>query len=450
MLGKILNYFGYPTKIHSTKIKIEPFSIKELGINKKHFSSAAIETTKKLQKNGFNAFIVGGAVRDLILGLKPKDFDVVTNAKPEQIKKIFRRSRIIGRRFKLVHVYIKDETIEVSTFRSKNSTNVTFDSQGRITRDNSFGEQDDDANRRDLSINSLYLDPLNDKVFDYHNGVSDINHRIIKMIGIASERYREDPVRMIRVLRFSAKLNFAIENKTYNDIKKHSNLISGVPKSRLVDEIIKLLLSGNAMKGIRELWETKLYVEAMPLLKDAFSNQTLKSSNLTVNEFLEVAFSLVDKRVSMQKPISLGFVFACLLWHRLLKAWSVNKSRGYREVPALHDAINKIIEDSFKSFPVQKRHLSDMKEIWILQPRFEKRRGKAPYRLIKNLKFRVALNFLKLRAEIKMADSDLPSWWEEFSTQKEEERINLINSLSYPTPGLNPKKRNKSVGVHIT
>ena len=140
-----------------------------------------------------------------------------------------------------------------------------------------------------------------------------------------------------------------------------------MPKSRLVDEIIKLLLSGNAMKGIRELWETKLYVEAMPLLKDAFSNQTLKSSNLIVNEFLEVAFSFVDKSVSMQKPISLGFVFACLLWHRLLKAWSVNKSRGYREVPALHDAINKIIEDSFKSFPVQKRHLSDMQEIWILQ-----------------------------------------------------------------------------------
>ena len=185
MLGKIFNFFGY-----SPKTKIQPFSIKEVGINKKHFSYAAIETVKKLQKSGFNALIVGGAVRDLIVGLKPKDFDVVTNAKPEQIKKIFRRSRIIGKRFKLVHVYIKDETIEVSTFGSKCSANVTFDTHGRITRDNSFGKQDEDASRRDLSINSLYLDPLNDKVFDYHNGVLDLNNRLIRMIGIASERYR--------------------------------------------------------------------------------------------------------------------------------------------------------------------------------------------------------------------------------------------------------------------
>ena len=169
--------------------------------------------------------------------MKPKDFDVVTNAKPEQIKKIFRRSRIIGKRFKLVHVYIRDETIEVSTFRSKSFTNVTFDSHGRITRDNSFGEQDEDANRRDLSINSLYLDPLNDRVIDYHGGVSDINLRIVRMIGNASERYREDPVRMIRVLRFSAKLNFKIEEKTYNGCLLYTSpsprdgLLSRMPSS---------------------------------------------------------------------------------------------------------------------------------------------------------------------------------------------------------------------------
>ena len=454
MLGKILNYLGYQTKIDPTKKnKFQSFAIKDVGINKNHFSYAAIEIIKKLTKNGFNSYIVGGAVRDLIVGLKPKDFDVVTNAKPEQIKKIFRRSRIIGKRFKLVHVYIRDETIEVSTFRSKSFANVTFDSHGRITRDNSFGEQDEDANRRDLSINSLYLDPLNEKIIDYHGGVSDINSRIIRMIGVASERYREDPVRMIRVLRFSAKLDFKIEENTYNDIRKYSNLISGVPKSRLVDEIIKLLLSGNAMRGVKELWKTKLYTTSIPLLKDVFSTQTLKNSTLTVNEFLEIAFSLVDNRVNMQKPISLGFIFACLLWHKLLKYWSLNKSRGLKEIPALHDAINRIIADNFKSFPIQKRHLSDMKEIWILQPRFEKRKGKAPFRLIKNLKFRVALNFLKLRADIKMVDNSLPIWWEKFSTQKEEERINLINSISYSASSLNQKKRDRSVGsvgVHTT
>jgi len=221
-------------------------------------------------------------------------------------------------------------------------------------------------------------------------------------------------------------------------------LISGVPKSRLIDEVIKLLLSGNAMQGIMELWTTKLYVETMPILKDVFSAHNLINSDVTVNEFLKIAFDLVDKRVNSKKTISVGFIFACLLWHKLLEGWTFNKTRGLREIPALHDAINNIIETNFVSFPIQKRHLSDMKEIWLLQPRFEKRRGKAPFRLIKNSKFRAALNFLKLRVQIKSVETELPKWWEEFSTQKEDERFNLINSITNSPTTHNKKRRKKS------
>lgn len=440
MLARFFNFFMKSLVKKSSKNRTQPFSIKKLGINKQFFSSGALETIKKLQKNGFNALIVGGAVRDLIIGVKPKDFDVVTNAKPEQIKKVFRRSRIIGKRFRLVHVYVKDETIEVSTFRSTSSSNVIVDTLGRITRDNSFGDQDQDANRRDLSINALYLDPINDKVFDYHNGVSDITNQIIRMIGDTPERYREDPVRMLRVLRFSVKLNFKIEKETYVNIKKYAALISGVPKSRLVDEVIKLLLTGNAMKGIKALWETELYIFALPFLKDVFSSQIFPNSQLSLTNFLEVAFQLVDRRVHEKKTTSVGFIFACLLWHKLLTKWHYNKNNGLREIPALHISINDIMEESFISFPIQKRHLSDMKEIWLLQPRFEKRRGKAPFRLLKNPKFRAALNFLKLRANTGMVNTDFPLWWENFSTKKDEERIALIKSIPNQPVNTNKKK----------
>ncbi len=444
MLNSILNFLTRRIKSTVSRNQIKVFSIKRLGINKKHLSRGAIDTIKKLQQNNFNALVVGGAVRDLLVGVKPKDFDVVTNAKPEQIKKIFRRSRIIGKRFKLVHVYVGDETIEVSTFRSKNSSNVMFDDNGRITRDNSFGERDEDANRRDLSINALYLDPFNDQVFDYHNGVNDIQSKIIRVIGSPAERYREDPVRMLRVLRFSAKLNFSIEYETYINIKKYSNLINGIPKSRLFDEVVKLLLSGNAMKGMEELWSTKLYLTAMPFLHDVFTSQYLNNSDFTVNNFLTLALNLVDKRVKTSKTVSIGFILACLFWHRLLKDWNVNRSRGLREIPALLDAINKIMDENFTSSPIQKRYLTDMKEIWILQPRFEKRRGKAPFRLIKNIKFRAALNFLKLQADIKMVRPELVTWWDDFFTQKDDGRLTLINSLSHPSPK-NSKARRKKI-----
>ncbi len=446
MLENLLNFLNNKLKKLPSNKPTKSFSLKRLGIEKNYFSYGAIQIIKNLQKNGFNAFVVGGAVRDLIIGIKPKDFDVVTNAKPEQIKKIFRRSRIIGKRFKIVHVYVRDETIEVSTFRSKCLNDVTVDNHGRITRDNSFGEQDEDASRRDLTINALYLDPLKGQVFDYHNGISDINNKTIKMIGDSSDRYREDPVRMLRVLRFSVKLNFKIESETYINIKKNASLITGIPKSRLIDEVVKLLLTGNSMKGMKELWSTKLYLAAFPLLEDIFNNsRILPHSNLTVENFLNVAFELIDKRVNSKKTISIGFIFACLLWYKLLEIWDLNKTNGLREIPALHDAINKIINESFISFPIQRRYLADMKEIWLLQPRFEKRKGKAPFRLIKNLKFRAALNFLKLRSNIRMANSELPIWWESFSTHNEEGRINLINSISTLSSKKINKKKSKLV-----
>tara|TARA_A100001015_G_C15019540_1_gene727294 strand:+ start:593 stop:1945 length:1353 start_codon:yes stop_codon:yes gene_type:complete len=426
MFKRFLNFVKKNRISHSKKKNLKQISNKYLGINKKFISPGSIEIVNSLQKNGYYSLIVGGAIRDILLGLKPKDFDVVTNARPEQIKKIFRRSRIIGKRFKLVHVFAKDEVIEVSTFRSKNLTKITYNSSGRITRDNSFGRRDEDANRRDLSINALYFDPIQDLIFDYHNGIDDIKNKTIRVIGNSSERYIEDPVRMLRAIRFSTKLDFVIENEAYLNIHKYASLINDVPKSRVVDEIIKLLLTGNSVKGVKELISTNLYKHVMPYANDLFSNELFPNTNITIKKFTSYAFSLIDNRILEKKSISVGFIFACLLWHKLLKSWTHHKSKGLREIPALQVAADKISEENFITFPIQKRHLSDMKEIWRLQPRFDRTRGKAPYRLVKNNKFRIAFNFLKLRESVGMIDSDILIWWKNFLTHKSIDRIDSL------------------------
>ncbi|NBO82163.1 MAG: polynucleotide adenylyltransferase PcnB, partial [Betaproteobacteria bacterium] len=217
-----------------------------LGIDRRLISNAAARTVEELQRAGFKAYVVGGAVRDLLLGIRPKDFDVATNAEPEQIQRSFRRARIIGRRFRLVHVMFGPETIEVSTFRALQSDDIELDEHGRVLRDNVFGEQHEDATRRDFTVNALYYDPVSDQVLDYHHGVKDLKGRVLRMIGDPEHRYREDPVRMLRAVRLAAKLGFEIDRATRRPIREMADLIRNVPNARLFDEMLKLLHSGNA------------------------------------------------------------------------------------------------------------------------------------------------------------------------------------------------------------
>src|SRR3546814_699743 len=275
------------------------------GIDRRNASRHAIKVCEVLRYEGFDAYIVGGAVRDLIVGLEPKDFDVATNATPNQIRPLFRRARIIGKRFQLVHVVFGQEIIETSTFRANAGSDEHTDEHGRILRDNLFGSQEEDAARRDFTLNALYYDPINEEVIDYHRGVSDLKKRVVRMIGDPEQRYREDPVRMLRALRFAAKLNGTIDPATREPIARLAPLIENVPSSRLFDEILKLLTCGHAMDCLRQLQSVGLHQGLLPLIDLIFEEDGGE-------QFVELALARTDARVRAGKTLSPSFLFAAL------------------------------------------------------------------------------------------------------------------------------------------
>ena len=289
-------------------------SQKQHGIDLQLVSPNAIRVTQTLQQAGYKAFIVGGAVRDLLLSVKPKDFDIATNATPEQVKHLFRRAFIIGRRFQIVHVMFGQELIEVTTFRGSSVNNAPKDEHGRVLRDNTFGEQHEDAVRRDFTINAMYYDPAAQTVLDYHGGIADIRAKTLRIIGVPEERYREDPVRMLRVVRFAAKLKFTIDATSAAPIAVMAPLINNVPTARVFDEMLKLLMSGHALACLQQLRQQGLHHGLLPLL-DVVLEQPLGE------KFVSLALANTDERIRQGKPVSPGFLFASLLWHQVLEKW---------------------------------------------------------------------------------------------------------------------------------
>lgn len=403
------------------------------GIDRKLLSSAAVKTTEGLQKAGFEAYVVGGAVRDLLLKRRPKDFDIATNATPEQVNRVFRRSRIIGRRFRLVHVMFGDETVEVSTFRGSHleeSDHSKTAESGRILRDNVFGNQEEDAIRRDFTANALYYDPATEDVLDFHDGVADIKAGILRMIGNPEVRYREDPVRMLRAIRLSAKLGLKLDKATEAPIPKLADLLKDVPESRLFDEMLKLFLSGHAMESARELRKHGLHHGLLPLL-DVVLEQPMGE------RFVNLALQNTDDRVLADKPVSPSFLFATLLWHEVLAAWAKIQAEGHRPIPALHMAMTEVSDIQAEKLAIHKRFSSTMREIWGLQPRFEQRGGKRPYALIEHPRFRAAYDFLLLRCESGEVPTELGKWWTDFAHADGEARAAML------LPDTEPKKRRK-------
>jgi len=403
------------------------------GIDRKLLSSAALKTTEGLQKAGFEAYIVGGAVRDLLLNHAPKDFDVATNATPEQVNRIFRRSRIIGRRFRLVHVMFGSETIEVSTFRGSHlaeSDHAKTAESGRILRDNVFGNQEEDALRRDFTANALYYDPATEEVLDFHNGVADIKAGVLRIIGDPETRYREDPVRMLRAVRLSAKLGLKLDRATAAPIPKMADLLKDVPESRLFDEMLKLFLSGHAMESARELRKHGLHHGLLPLL-DVVVEQPVGE------RFVNLALQNTDERVLAEKPVSPSFLFATLLWHEVLTAWNRIQAQGERPIPALHMAMTEVCDIQAEKLAIHKRYSSTMREIWGMQPRFEQRGGKRPYSLIEHPRFRAAYDFLLLRCESGEVPAELGQWWTDFAHADGEARAAML------LPDTQPKKRRR-------
>ncbi|MEG1769050.1 MAG: polynucleotide adenylyltransferase PcnB [Comamonas sp.] len=415
------------------------------GINLELVDRRAIDVVETLQDAGFEAYIVGGAVRDLLLGLRPKDFDVATNATPEQVKSLFRRAFIIGKRFRIVHVVYgrgrENEVIEVSTFRAFLDNSLAesvsgnertskaalagmkhaVDASGRVLRDNVWGPQDQDATRRDFTINAMYYDPATQIVVDYHKGIQDAKKRVLRMIGDPATRYREDPVRIIRAVRFAAKLHdvgFKLEPKTAAPLIASQHLLNEVPQSRLFDEMLKLLQTGHALASISRLRELGLDRGIYPLLDVVVERAD--------HPFVTAALADTDRRVGEGKPVAPSFLLACVLWQDVKLGWEQRLQQRQHSFPALQDAIDDVFNQRIGDVSGRGKLAADMREIWIMQPRFEKRSGVTPLGLVEQARFRAGFDFLRLRADVGEVEESLASWWQEFQQADDDRRDDLI------------------------
>jgi poly(A) polymerase len=417
------------------------------GIDPSLVDERAVKVVRTLKEAGHEAYIVGGAVRDLLVGRRPKDFDVATNATPEEVKGLFRRAFIIGRRFRLVHVVFgrgrDHEVIEVSTFRAyldsseadqvagnektskgelAGKTHVV-DASGRVLRDNVWGPQLEDAARRDFTVNAMYYDPETQVVVDYHGGLHDAKQRVLRMIGDPETRYREDPVRIIRVVRFAAKLGFEIEPKTREPIGRMAALLENVPQSRMFDEMIKLLQTGHALASLEELRKHGLHRGVFPII-DVVLDEAQRHDGR--EKFVQLAMADTDRRVAENRSVAPSFLLACMLWHDVLDRWNKLKAQGEPPFPALQQAIDAVFDARIGDISGRGKLAADMREIWMMQPRFDRRMGSAPSTLVEQPRYRAGFDFLRLRADAGEIEPELADWWEDFALGTPEEREGLL------------------------
>jgi poly(A) polymerase len=452
-IDKLLGKTSAPRTAKVSKFgKREDVPVEVHGIDRKLVDERALDVVHTLKQAGFEAFVVGGAVRDLLLGLRPKDFDVATSATPEQVKSLFRRAFIIGRRFRIVHVIYgrgrDNEVIEVSTFRafldsadaeqvkgnertSKGQLSTmkhAVDASGRVLRDNVWGSIEHDAARRDFSINAMYYDPESQIVVDFHHGIRDAKKKTLRMIGDAATRYREDPVRIIRAVRFAAKLNalgFKIDAKTLEPLVASRNLLADVPQSRLFDEMLKLLQTGHALASIEQLKAVGLATGIYPLLDVVVERGA--------DPFVKLALQDTDRRVGEGKPVAPSFLLACVLWADVRKGWERRlQPRGNQRPPppfaALQEAVDEAFDNRIGDVSGRGKLGSDMREIWMMQPRFEKRVGTSPFSLVDQGRFRAGFDFLRLRAQVGEIDEELAHWWETFQHVNDDLRADMVET----------------------
>ncbi len=422
--------------------------VEQHGIDPKLLDERAVKVVKTLADAGFEAYIVGGAVRDLLLGLRPKDFDVATNATPEQVKSLFRRAFIIGRRFRIVHVVYgrgrEHEVIEVSTFRALlgdtaeavggneksgkselEGKSHAVDAAGRVLRDNVWGPQIEDAARRDFTVNAMYYDPQRQLVVDYHGGLADARAKVLRMIGDPETRYREDPVRIIRAVRFAAKLGCELEPRTLAPVKASSALLANVPPSRLFDEMIKLLQTGHSLASIAQLKKLGLARGVFAVL-DAMLTQTGDLHEGVRGDFVRMAFEDTDLRVREGRGVSPSFMLACMLWYEVLDRWNQIRAQGEPAVPALAQAIDAVFDARIGDISGRGKLAADMREIWMMQTRFERRSGSGVFSLIEQPRYRAGFDFLRLRADAGEVDASLADWWEDFALGSDDDRQALL------------------------
>ena len=392
-------------------------------ISRANISDAALKVLNRLSNAGYQAYLVGGSVRDLLLGREPKDFDVATNAHPEQIRELFRNSRIIGRRFRLVHIHYgrgrEQEVIEVSTFRAShlNEADPAGESlEGRIIRDNVYGTIDDDVWRRDLSVNALFYNIKDFSVVDYAGGMEDILAGRIRMVGDPTERYIEDPVRMLRAVRFAVKLGFRIDPATEEPIQKQAHLLREIPAARLFEEVLKLFLGGYAVQTFEQLRHYGLFAELFPQTEAVLATQEGGFPHTLLIHALENT----DKRLAANMPVTPGFILAALLWEPMQELARKYMAQGHNEHEAFKLAADVVISRQIATTAMPRRFSHFARDVWQLQPRLPRRAGKRPHRLVAHPKFRAAYDFLLLRGQAGEDVDELVQWWTDFQEQNSE------------------------------
>ncbi|HLZ98155.1 MAG TPA: polynucleotide adenylyltransferase PcnB [Steroidobacteraceae bacterium] len=435
----------------------------EHSISRAAISSNALKVLYRLKEAGYQAFLVGGAVRDLLLGITPKDFDVATNALPDEVRRLFRNCRLIGRRFRLAHVHFGQEIIEVATFRAAASpereddeeadaeldveeamtesdsdseiaapaavaddpAHRAFDTTGRILRDNIYGTIDEDVWRRDFAANGLYYNIEDFSIWDFVDGVADVRARRLKLIGDPETRYREDPVRMLRAVRFAAKLDFSIEPRTEEPIRNLAHLLDGVPPARLFDEVLKLFLSGFGAKSFRLLQQYHLFEHLFPMSAAAMSLPPYAYAR----EMLELGLVNTDERIAADKPVTPTFLFAILLWGAVLRELNEQHSAGPApDLAQLMQACDTVLRAQQSRVSIPRRFSAPMRELLMLQPRFSRRSGVKSLSILQHPRFRAAYDFLLLRAQAGVADPELAQWWTDVQLLPHDERVALVQA----------------------
>jgi poly(A) polymerase len=424
----------------------------EHGISRQQISPGSLKVLYSLNDAGYQAYIVGGGVRDILLGLKPKDFDIATDATPEQIKAVFRSSRIIGRRFRIVHVHFGREIIEVSTFRAlttgdnvevvsgltRRDTHIDAaqSAEGMILRDNVYGTIDEDVLRRDFTVNALYYTVKGFVVHDYVNGMADIAARCLRMIGDAEQRYREDPVRILRALRLAAKLGFSIAPDTAAPISRCARLLESIPSARLFDEFLKLFFAGHGAKTYQLLRHYKVFDVLFPASAAALSSD----SSGQLNRLLTSALVSTDERINAEKSVTPAFLLAALLWPALQEQQRLLLAEGTPPLEAMNEAAHIVLMDQLERLSIPKRFSIPMREIWDQQLRLPNRRGKRAELMLANKRFRASYDFLLLR-EASGEDLDgLGQWWTDYQNADAEARLAMQNELE---GGAGPRSKSR-------
>lgn len=442
MLKKLLSYIPGNGKKNPRQFKRRDIPRDQHNVSRTLLSDPAKKVLGRLNNAGYEAYLVGGGVRDVLLGGKPKDFDIATNATPEEVHELFRNSRLIGRRFRIVHVLFGREVIEVTTFRGnaadsdddEDDDDRRTSEHGLLLRDNVYGTLEEDALRRDFTVNALYYCIRDFTVIDFANGIEDLRNRQIRLIGDPETRYREDPVRMLRAVRFAARLGFTIEPETEAPIRELAPLLTHIPPARLFDEVLKLFSAGYGEVTYDLLREYNLLAPLFP--------ETVRAINQGEPDLLiRKALQNTDKRVAQGKSVSPHFMFAAMLWPALQAEWRRRQDNGEPVQPALHQSIARVIGRQVQATAIPKRFSGPMKEIWELQMRLPRRQGKRAFVTLAHPRFRAAYDFLLLREESGEIEPGLGQWWTDFQSADEREQTRMISAVGSNAP--RKKRRRK-------